>query len=128
MFAFLKYSRQLPPLSDFSLPAYLVNFSLDRLVLGVDNIRHDVHLSPIFLAATRKIVTDLVYRHAGIGTRDAKKKELSWAKEIEQYKQLYKEITRDALNQAKGRREIQIEYLVQTALNQDASRRDPFTL
>lgn len=116
MFGFLKYSHQLPPLSDFSLPAYLVSFSLDRLVLGVDNIRHDVHLSPIFLAATRKIVTDLVYRHAGIETREAKKKELSWAKEIDQYKQLYKEIMRDALNQAKGRREIQIEYLAQTAM------------
>jgi hypothetical protein len=116
MFGFLKYSRQLPPLSDFSLNTYLVTFSLDRLMLGVDNIRHDVHLSPIFLSATRKIVTDLVYRHAGIETHDAKKRERNWGKEVDKYKQLYNEIMHDALNQAKGRREIQIEYLAQTAM------------
>lgn len=117
MFDFFRYSRQLPPLSDFALRTYLVNISLDRLVPGVDNIRHDVYLSPTFLATTRKIVTHLVYRHAGMEIRDAKKiKELNWAKEVDQYKQLYKEIMRDALNQAKAHREIQIEYLVQTAV------------
>jgi class 3 adenylate cyclase len=118
MFSFFRRARyKLPPLSGLSLQTYWVNFSLDRLVLGVDNVRHDVYLSPTFLNATRKLVGHLVARHAGIETNETgKQKELNWPKEIDQYKQLYKEIMRDTLNQAKGRFELQIEYLAQAAL------------
>ena len=117
MFGFLKYQPKLPNLSDLALKTYAVDFSLDRLVLGVDNIRHDVYLSPTFVAATRKIVQQLVAHHVGIEAQQTtQNKDVNWAKEVDQYKQLYKEIMQDTLNQAKGRREIQIEYLAQTAV------------
>ena len=117
MLGIFGHPRKLPPLSEFGLRAYTVDFSLDRLVLGIDNIRHDVYLSPTFVSASRKIVSQLVSRHVGQETDDAEKqKALNWAKEVDNYKRLYKEIMSDALNQAKGRSEIQIEYLAQTAV------------
>jgi hypothetical protein len=116
MLGFIRKGHNLPPLKNFPLQHYVLDFYLDRLILGVDNIRHDVYLSPTFINATRKIVSLLVSRHSGVGktTEDAAK--LNWAKEVDSYKQLYKEMMRDAITRANGRREVQIVYLAQAAL------------
>jgi len=116
MFGFLRNRRSFPSLSLFSLKQYKYSFSLDRLVLGVDNIRYDVYLSPTFVNATRKIAAQLVARHAGVEKRASVPKQDSWIKEIDGYKQLYREIMRDAVNRAKGQSEVQIEYLAQSAV------------
>ena len=116
MAGFLLKSRSIPSLSEFSLNTYKIGFSLDRLGPGVDNVRHDVFLSSTFVNATRKIVTRLLTRHAGIEKKDHTKRRSNWAKEVDTYKQLYKELMSNAVNQAKGRRERQIEYLAQAAL------------
>ena len=116
MAGYFSYSSKLPLIKDFDLEDYVVNFSLERLVPGVDNIRHDVLISPTFVSATRKIVTQLVKRHAGIEKRKPGRQNISWAKEVNSYKQLYKEIMRDALNKAKGLREPQVECLAQAAV------------
>jgi len=116
MLGLFSYATKLPPLSAFPLKSYKITFSLDRLVPGVDNIRHDVLLSPTFVAATRKIVAQLIARHAGVEKRGTEAQKVSWIKEVEGYKQLYKELMTDALNKAKARRETQIEYLAQAAV------------
>jgi hypothetical protein len=116
MLGFFRKGRTLPPLSSFPLRLYAPNFSLDRLKPGVDNIRHDVFLSPTLVAATRKIVVRLVTRHAGVEKIGEDSKQINWVKEVESYKQLYREVMRDAINKSKGRREVQIEYLCQAAL------------
>ncbi len=116
MLGIFRKGHKLPPLNSFPLQHYLHNFTLDRLVLGVDNIRYDVYLSPTFASATRKIVARLVTRHAGVEKIQEDAKQLSWIKEVEGYKQLYREIMRDAVNKSKGRREVQIEFLAQAAL------------
>ena len=116
MLGIFKKEQKLPPLSGFSLKRYTHDFSLDHLVLGVDNIRYDVYLSPTFLAATRKIVARLVARHAGVEKVAEDNQKHNWVKEVDAYKQLYREIMRDAVNKSKGRREVQIEYLAHTAL------------
>lgn len=116
MFGWFSKEQQLPALSDFPLKSYAVVFSLDRLVPGVDNIRHDVLISPIFANTTRKIAAQLVARHAGVEKRDADIHPGSWIKEIDGYKQLYKEVMAYALNKAKARRDPQIEQLAQAAM------------
>lgn len=116
MFGFLKKGNKLPPLSKFPLKAYSHDFSLEHLVLGVDNIRYDVLLSPTFANATRKIVALLVARHAGVEKLGTHSRQTNWIKEVESYKKLYLEIMRDAINKSKGQREIQIEWLAQTAV------------
>ncbi|MBT8338907.1 MAG: hypothetical protein HKP58_15775 [Desulfatitalea sp.] len=110
------HSRKLPPLSEFQLKSYAVNFSLDRLVPGVDNIRHDVLISPTFAIANRKIVGQLLTRHARLERRGKQDHQVGWNKEVESYKQMFCEVMRDALNHAKARREPQIENLAQAAM------------
>jgi hypothetical protein len=117
MLGIIGKGHKLPPLKNFPLQHYVHHFFLDRLVLGVDNIRHDVYLSPTFISATRKIVARLITRHAGVEKTAADAGKLNWVKEVDSYKQLYREMMRDAVNKSKGRREVQIEYLAQAALS-----------
>ena len=49
-----------------SLAAYTPALSLDGLQLGVDNLRHDVHLSLRFVEQTRLQVARLIARHGDI--------------------------------------------------------------
>jgi hypothetical protein len=116
MLGFFRNKPNFPSISRFSLKQYKHTYSLDRLVLGVDNIRYDVYLSPTYINVTRKIAARLVARHAGVEKSGSQPQQDSWVKEVDGYKQLYREIMRDAVNKAKGRREVQIEYLAQSAV------------
>ncbi len=98
------------------LKGYRHDFSLERLVPGVDNYRYDVFLSPSFISATRKMAAQLVARHAGVEKMGSSSKQVNWVKEVENYKKLYYEIMEYAVNAAKGKREIQVAYLAQAAI------------
>jgi hypothetical protein len=116
MFGFLQKANKIPSLSKFPLKSYRNDFSLEHLVLGVDNIRYDVLLSPTFVNTTRKITARLVARHAGVEKMGPDDLNTNWVKEVDGYKQLYRDMMRGTINIAKGRREVQIEWLAQTAL------------
>jgi hypothetical protein len=117
MFGFLEKARSLAPLSTFPLKTYSPDFLLEDLILGVDNIRYDVLISPTFANITRKIIACLIARHAGVDKmRGAEAGQNNWVKEVDSYKRLYSEVMGDAINKAKGQREVQIEWLAQTAM------------
>ena len=116
MFEFLKYQPRLPGLKKFPMESYSTDFSLDRLVLGVDNIRCDVRLSPIFCKATSKLAALLIERETGINTISEKKGLNVLAKEQESHRQLYGQIMSDAVNKAKAAKEIQVDFLAQIAI------------
>jgi hypothetical protein len=48
------------------LNGYTPSLSLEGLQLGVDNLRHDVHLSPKFVAQTRTQISRLIVRHGDV--------------------------------------------------------------
>ena len=48
------------------LSGYTASLSLEGLQLGVDNLRHDVHLSPKFVALTRSHISRLIVRHGDV--------------------------------------------------------------
>ena len=48
------------------LTSYTPAVTLKNLQLGVDNLRHDVHLSPSFIEQTRLHVSRIIIRHAGL--------------------------------------------------------------
>src|SRR5271154_872075 len=48
------------------LSGYTPSLSLEGLQLGVDNLRHDVHLSPKFVAQTRTQISRLIVRHGDV--------------------------------------------------------------
>lgn len=116
MFAFFGYSSKLPSLTDLPLKGYRHDFSLERIVPGVDNYRYDVYLSPSFISATRKMAAQLVTRHAGVEKGSGDSQRVSWIQEVDSYKRLYQELMEHAVNSAKGKRENQVVYLAQTAL------------
>ena len=49
-----------------ALSGYTPSLSLEGLQLGVDNLRHDVHLSPKFVAQTRSQISRLIVRHGDV--------------------------------------------------------------
>ncbi|BBO90590.1 hypothetical protein [Desulfosarcina ovata] len=116
IFDFFKYQPRLPGLNDFPLAAYSTDFSLDRLVLGVDNIRCDVRLSPTFCNTTAKLAALLIERETGIWTRPEKVRLSALAKEQENFRHLYGQIMTDAVNKARAAKEMQVDFLAQIAI------------
>ncbi len=116
MLQFLKKRSSLPGLREFKLEAYSIGFSLDRIGPGVDNVRCDVHLSPTLKLAASRIAYHLIAVDAGLDRSDKKGKARKWAREVDNFKQLYAEVMTDAVNSAKAERNIQIDYLAQTAM------------
>src|SRR5690242_8884632 len=48
------------------LVSYTPNLTLEGLQLGVDNLRHDVHLSSRFVEQTRRHIARLTMRHGNV--------------------------------------------------------------
>ena len=103
-------------LTGLPLKAYSVKFSLDRLTPGVDNIRHDVLLSPDFCKSISNLIYQLFLKHA-----KAKKilnidPTSSLVTERDEFKQLCRDVLHAAINQAKSASEIQIDLLAQITI------------
>ena len=103
-------------LTGLPLKAYSVKFSLDRLTPGVDNIRHDVLLSPDFCKSIGNLIYQLFLKHA-----KAKKilnidPTSSLVTERDEFKQLCRDVLHAAINQAKSASEIQIDLLAQITI------------
>ncbi len=116
MIFFFRRASEPPNIDNFSLEHYGIKFSLNRLVPGVDNVRYDVRLSPELIKSTTKIIQYLIadktqtYKIMGI---DIKPGRNDFQKEFEN---CYSEVLIGAVNQAKMQKEIQIDFLAQTAL------------
>ena len=101
---------------EFSLKNYELPFSLDNLVPGVDNIRHDVHVSPLFEKTTAALALRLIGKYARAEEILPKGKHSSWVKEKDEFGRLCREVLLAAVNRAKQDHEIHIDYLAQTAI------------
>jgi hypothetical protein len=58
-------SEEIPPPR---LSSYTPSLTIEGLQVGVDNLRHDVHLSPKFVEQMRKHVTRLLVQHGNVAT------------------------------------------------------------
>jgi hypothetical protein len=108
--------RKSPDISTFNLKPYAVELPLHRLRLGVDNVRYDVYISPDFRNSARRIILELIIRHACASPLFAVSPDFNWSREIAEFKRLCSEISTEGINTAKSLYEIQIDYLAQTAL------------
>lgn len=113
MFGFFS---KLPNLDEFPLETYSEEINLDGLVVGVDNIRNDVHLSPSFCKATHNIVSHLIANHADIGEILALDKAPVSAQGIEAFRKICTDFLNGAVNKAKSGGETQIDMLAQIAI------------
>ena len=112
-------------LAGLPLKAYSVKFSLDRLKPGVDNIRHDVLLSPDFSKSVSKLIYQLFLKHA-----KAKKilnidTTTSLVTERDEFKHFCRDVLHAAINQAKSSAETQIDLLAQIAIIKKLAKEIP---
>jgi hypothetical protein len=131
-FDFLKAFFRPPSLRKFPLKASPLMFSLDKISRGVDNIRYDVFLSPLFCEAAQKLVAHIVAvqtKSENIVNKEKEKEKEKfplgtkekdnvppWVKEKDAFKKYCKEVMTDGINKAKLHRQIQIDYLGQAAI------------
>ena len=116
MFSFIKKSSRHADLNRFPLSSYSLNFSLDRIVPGVDNVRHDVYLSPSFCEAADEIVPQIIARNVELNEFFRIEKPAVWAEKVADFKRHYTRLMEDAVYKSKQENNPQIDFLAQTAV------------
>jgi class 3 adenylate cyclase len=98
------------------LKSYNTTIPMGSLAIGVDNIHHDVFLSPKFVQASRDYLFDLIRQStkatyfAGIELRAVK------APDNAAYRKLLTDLLQSALTQAKYQKNIEIDLVFRLAL------------
>lgn len=105
-----------PTLKGLSLNVRTVNLSLDGLRTGVDNIRHDVHLSDGFCKTVYDLTIHLIAKHTRTEDILNLDKSSILSNEKEQFKRLCAEVMTDAVNKAKLADNPAINILAQAAV------------
>lgn len=116
MFFLFKKTSKLPGLHEFPLSTYALNFCLDNIVPGVDNVRHDVYLSPAFTQTAGTIVPQIIAKNVQLEQFFKIDKPDVWTKKVTEFKRLYRLIIEDAVNRSKLDNNQQIDYLAQAAV------------
>lgn len=98
------------------LKPYRHSFDLNRLKLGVDNLRYDLHLSPGFVRAARRMALQLIGRISGVSDLPDYENGYNWYRGEKEFKGLCHDILSDAFKQAKLDNEYQVLFLAQTAI------------
>jgi hypothetical protein len=116
----------LPP----QLSSYTPKLSLNDLQLGVDNLRHDVHLSPRFVEQARLQIARLIVRHGDmktVGRREDgadRRQPLRWiaghgevpAKTMGRSSALLADLHVSVLNRAKAAENLSVDMLARAAI------------
>jgi hypothetical protein len=98
------------------LKSYNVTIPMGSLAIGVDNIHHDVFLSPKFVQASRDYLFDLIRQNtsatyfSGIELRKTK------GPDSTAFRKLLSELLQSALTQAKYHKNIEIDLLFRLSL------------
>jgi len=98
------------------LKSYNLTIPMGTLAIGVDNIHHDVFLSPKFVQAARDYLFDLIRQStranyfSGIELRRVK------APDTSVFRKLLTDLLQTSLTQAKYEKNIEIDYLFRLAL------------
>jgi hypothetical protein len=99
-----------------TLKAYNVTLPMGSLAIGVDNIRHDVFLSPKFVQVARDYLFDLIRQNAsntflsGVEFRSNKQADSS------SFRKVLSDLLRNSLTTAKHQKNIEIDILFRLAI------------
>ena len=99
-----------------ALKAYRVTLPMSSLAIGVDNIRHDVFLSPKFVQTARDYLFDLIRQNAsnthlaGIEFRSSKPADSST------FRKVLADLLRNSLTTAKHHKNMEIDLLFRLAI------------
>jgi hypothetical protein len=98
------------------LKSYSITLPMSSLAIGVDNIHHDVFLSPRFVQAAREYLFDLIRQNtsgtyfSGIELRSTRGPDSSG------FRRLLADVLQSALTQAKYQKNIEIDILFRLSL------------
>jgi hypothetical protein len=128
-----KLGRSAEDIQPPRLSSYAPKLTLADLQLGVDNLRHDVHLSPRFVEQTRLHIARLIVRHGDmdgllaaettqrkgdnhfIGSTPVGKAHLPKAA-VSELKPLLADLHVSALNRAKAEQNLSVDVLARVAI------------
>jgi hypothetical protein len=100
------------------LKAYAAELPLGSLAVGVDNIHHDVFLSPLWIEQTRLYILERVRQAAGLNLAIEKDPRRGKTKVLDTgaWKRQLLDLLQGSLTQAKYRKNIEIDLLLRAAL------------
>jgi len=116
MFSFIKNGSRQADFTHFPLYSYSLNFSLDKIAPGVDNVRHDVYLSPSFCEAASEIVPQIIAKNVKLNEFFRIDKRAVWNQKVTDFKRCYRQIIEGAVYKSKQENNHQIDFLAQAAV------------
>lgn len=100
----------------FPLKQYYFGISIDRLKRGIDNVRHDVHISADFHRMANRLIFQLILRYAEVSPPFHTETRFHWHNEKAEFKRLCHAILLHGINTAKLTKETQIDVLAQVSV------------
>jgi hypothetical protein len=116
MLKIIQFFKKPLMIKNISLKPYLIEFSLNRLFLGIDNIRIDVHISPQLQKSLQKTAFFIIIKHSQTEHFFREYSKKNCENEKKTLTIISADSLRDGINKAKAEDEIQIDYLGQAAL------------
>src|SRR6266699_646269 len=98
------------------LTSYNVTIPMASLAIGVDNIHHDVFLSPKFVQAARDYLFDLIRQHTSSTYLPGIELRASRGPDHGSFRRLLSELLQGSLTQAKYHKNIEIDLLFRLSL------------
>ncbi len=98
------------------LKSYNVTIPMVSLAIGVDNIHHDVFLSPKFVQAARDYLFDLIRQHTSSTYLPGIELRASRGPDHGSFRRLLSELLQSSLTQAKYHKNIEIDLLFRLSL------------
>jgi len=99
-----------------ALRSYNVVLPMSSLTIGVDNIHHDVYLSPKFVQAARDYLFDLIRQNASTSYLSGIEFRSSKPVDSAAFRKLLTELLRSSLTTAKHQKNIEIDVLFRLAI------------
>jgi hypothetical protein len=102
--------------SGISLKSYNVSIPMGTLAIGVDNIHHDVFLSPKFVQAARDYLLELIRQNTISAQFPGMEPRPSRGTDSVAFRKLLSELLQSSLTQAKYHKNIEIDLLFRLSL------------
>src|SRR5215469_12719972 len=101
---------------ELKLKSYNVSIPMGTLAIGVDNIHHDVFLSPKFVQASRDYLFELIRQHTSPAHPLGVEPRPTRGPDSAAFRKLLSEVLQSALTQAKYHKNIEIDLLFRLSL------------
>src|SRR5882762_6167864 len=98
------------------LKSYNVTLPMGSLSIGVDNIHHDVFLSPRFVQSAREYLFDVIRQHTSATYLPGIELRATRGPDSSAFRKLLSEVLQSALTQAKYHKNIEIDVLFRLSL------------